>query len=151
MALFIARMGTTASASHQIAANLAAVLYMIPLSIGIATSARTSYWLGAADAHRARKAVRLGFLLGDTNGSRNVTLSDQLSVDAVLARTEVLALRIGNKAYEVKCERGGGEMHLWVGSARFAAEARDSLDAQRSIEAADNTDFDTYLAHYVAD
>jgi glutamate--cysteine ligase len=33
----------------------------------------------------------------------------------------------------------------------FAAEARDSLDAQRSIEAADNTDFDTYLAHYVAD
>ena len=33
----------------------------------------------------------------------------------------------------------------------FAAEARDSLDAQRGIEAADNTDFDTYLAHYVAD
>jgi glutamate--cysteine ligase len=33
----------------------------------------------------------------------------------------------------------------------FAAEARDSLDAQRSIEAADNTDFDTYLAHYLAD
>lgn len=33
----------------------------------------------------------------------------------------------------------------------FAAEARDSLDAQRSIEAADNTDFDTYLAHYWAD
>jgi glutamate--cysteine ligase len=33
----------------------------------------------------------------------------------------------------------------------FAAEARDSLDAQRSIEAADNTDFDAYLAHYLAD
>jgi glutamate--cysteine ligase len=33
----------------------------------------------------------------------------------------------------------------------FAAEARDSLDAQRGIEAADSTDFDTYLAHYVAD
>ncbi len=33
----------------------------------------------------------------------------------------------------------------------FAAEARDSLDAQRSIEAAENTDFDTYLAHYLAD
>lgn len=63
MALFIARMGTTASASHQIAANLAAVLYMIPLSISIATSARTSYWLGAGQAARARKAVRLGFLL----------------------------------------------------------------------------------------
>ncbi|HEV7358378.1 MAG TPA: glutamate--cysteine ligase [Steroidobacteraceae bacterium] len=33
----------------------------------------------------------------------------------------------------------------------FAAEARDSLEAQRSIEAADTTDFDTYLAHYLAD
>jgi glutamate--cysteine ligase len=33
----------------------------------------------------------------------------------------------------------------------FAAEARDSLEAQRSTEAADNTDFDTYLAHYLAD
>jgi MATE family multidrug resistance protein len=63
MALFIARMGTTASASHQIAANLAAVLYMIPLAIGIATSARTSYWLGADEPGRARHAVRLGFLL----------------------------------------------------------------------------------------
>lgn len=63
MALFIARQGTVAAASHQIAANLAAVLYMIPLSIGIATSARTSYWLGAGDAHQVRQAVRLGFLL----------------------------------------------------------------------------------------
>lgn len=63
MALFIARQGTVAAASHQIAANLAAVLYMIPLAIGIATSARTSYWLGAGNSHQARKAVRLGFLL----------------------------------------------------------------------------------------
>ena len=33
----------------------------------------------------------------------------------------------------------------------FAAEAQESLEAQRNIEAADNTDFDTYLAHYLAD
>lgn len=63
MALFVARLGTLASASHQIAANLAAVLYMIPLAIGIATSARASYWLGADQPRRARQAVRLGFML----------------------------------------------------------------------------------------
>ena len=34
MALFIARLGTTASASHQIAASVAAVLYMMPLVHG---------------------------------------------------------------------------------------------------------------------
>jgi MATE family multidrug resistance protein len=63
MALFVARQGTVAAASHQIAANLAAVLYMVPLAIGIATSARTSYWLGADQPRQARHAVRLGFVL----------------------------------------------------------------------------------------
>ena len=29
----------------------------------------------------------------------------EIEVDAVLARPNVLSLRIGNKAYEVKCER----------------------------------------------
>ena len=63
MALFIARQGTTASASHQIAANLAAVLYMVPLSIAIATSARVSYWLGAAQPAHARAVVGMGLRL----------------------------------------------------------------------------------------
>ncbi len=49
MALFIARQGTVAAAAHQIASNLTAVLYMVPLSLAIATSARISYWRGRAD------------------------------------------------------------------------------------------------------
>jgi MATE family multidrug resistance protein len=60
MALFIARLGSVASASHQIAASLAAVLYMVPLALGIASSARTGYWLGAGDARRARQAAGMG-------------------------------------------------------------------------------------------
>lgn len=63
MALFIARQGTAASASHQIASNLAAVLYMVPLSIAIATSARVSYWLGAAQPAHARAVVGMGLRL----------------------------------------------------------------------------------------
>lgn len=63
MALFIARQGTAAAASHQIAANLAAVLYMMPLSIAIAASARVSYWLGAGDPDRARSVIRMSFKL----------------------------------------------------------------------------------------
>jgi len=35
--------------------------------------------------------------------------------------------------------------------AEFAAAAQESHDKQRRIEAADKTDFDTYLAHYLAD
>jgi MATE family multidrug resistance protein len=64
MALFIARQGTLAAAAHQVAANLAAVMYMMPLSISIAMSARVSYWLGAGDARQARATIRTGFRLG---------------------------------------------------------------------------------------
>ncbi len=63
MALFIARLGAVASASHQIAASLAAVLYMMPLALGIASSARTGYWLGAGQPQRARRAAGLGVAL----------------------------------------------------------------------------------------
>lgn len=63
MALFIARQGIVASASHQIAASMAGLLYMVPLALGIAASARVSYWLGAADMRRARLALRLGLKL----------------------------------------------------------------------------------------
>jgi MATE family multidrug resistance protein len=63
MALFIARLGTAASAAHQIASNLTAVAYMMPLSLAIATSARVSFWLGAGEAALARRACRKGIEL----------------------------------------------------------------------------------------
>ena len=63
MALFIARQGTLASAGHQIASNVAAVLYMVPLSLAIAASARVSFWRGAGDEARARATVWIGFRL----------------------------------------------------------------------------------------
>ena len=63
MALFIARMGIVASAAHQIASNLVAVLYMMPLSLGIAISARVSFWLGAAQPKRAIDVIFKGFML----------------------------------------------------------------------------------------
>ena len=62
----------------------------------------------------------------------------EIAVDAVLARPDVLSLRIDNKAYEVKCERVGSEMHLWVGSVRFAAEVRDPRSFRGRVRAADD-------------
>ncbi len=61
MALFIARMGEIAASSHQIAINLTALLYMVPLAISIAASSRVSYWLGAGAPATARRVVWLGF------------------------------------------------------------------------------------------
>ena len=85
MALFIARQGTVASAAHQVAANLATVLYMTPLSIAIATSARVSYWLGAGDHKRARLVIRTGFKLA-------LVLSLGLSATMLLGRHGIASL-----------------------------------------------------------
>ena len=63
MALFIARLGTVATASHQIAASVAAVLYMMPLSMAIACSARVSFWMGAGRPDYARRVVFMGLKL----------------------------------------------------------------------------------------
>src|SRR5579864_2265668 len=62
----------------------------------------------------------------------------EIEVDAVLARPDVLSLRIGNKAYEVKCERVGSDLHLWVGSVRFAAEVRDPRSLRSRVRATDD-------------
>ena len=89
MALFIARQGTLASAAHQIAANLAAVMYMMPLSLSIATSARVSYWLGAGDPRRARAAIRTGFKLG-------LVLALTLAGSLALGRWRIAAIYSGD-------------------------------------------------------
>ena len=60
ISLFVARLGVQAAASQQVAANLAAVMYMMPLALGLACSARVSFWRGAADEIRARAALTTG-------------------------------------------------------------------------------------------
>ena len=62
----------------------------------------------------------------------------EIEVDAVLARPNVLSLRLGNRAYEVKCERVGSDLHLWVGSVRFAAEISDPRSLRSRARAADD-------------
>lgn len=61
----------------------------------------------------------------------------EIEVDAVLARPDVLSLLMGNKAYEVKCERVGSDVHIWVGSRRFAPEVRDPRSLRSRSHAAD--------------
>ncbi len=64
MALFIARLGAATSAAHQVAANVAVVLYMVPLSLGNAAGVLAAHALGGGDARRAQRAGRLGLAIG---------------------------------------------------------------------------------------
>jgi biotin carboxyl carrier protein len=61
-----------------------------------------------------------------------------IEVDAVLARPDVISLRLGNQAYEVKCERVGSDLHLWVGSVRYEAEVRDPRSLRSRARAIDD-------------
>lgn len=61
-----------------------------------------------------------------------------VEVDAVLARPDVISLRIGNQAFEVKCERVASELHLWVGSRRYAAEVCDPRSLRGRSRAVDD-------------
>ena len=63
MALFISRQGVVASASHQIASSIATLLYMVPLALGIACSARVGFWIGANEPRHAEKAAHTGLKL----------------------------------------------------------------------------------------
>jgi MATE family multidrug resistance protein len=58
MAFFIARLGATPVAGHQIAANLVALMFMLPLALGNATGTLVAQRIGAADL---RDACRLAW------------------------------------------------------------------------------------------
>lgn len=58
-----------------------------------------------------------------------------LEVDATLTARDVLSLLIGDKQYEIKRERSlRGELHMVIGSARYAVDVQDprSLRTRRS-------------------
>jgi MATE family multidrug resistance protein len=49
ISLFVASLGATVVAGHRIVANLSALIYMLPLSLAIATMAALGQAVGARD------------------------------------------------------------------------------------------------------
>ncbi|OWQ93874.1 MATE family efflux transporter [Roseateles aquatilis] len=72
MAIFIARLGTTPVAGHQLAANLVAMMFMMPLAQANACSTLVAQALGARDHAAARRlgwhgleiALAIAFVMG---------------------------------------------------------------------------------------
>ena len=85
MAIFIARLGTVVLAGHQIAANLGAVAYMVPLSLSIATSTLAAQSIGARDRAAARRISLNGIKLA-------VTCAAIVGAAVLLLRRELVSL-----------------------------------------------------------
>jgi MATE family multidrug resistance protein len=64
MAFFIARLGATPVAGHQIAVNLVSLMFMVALAIGNATSTLVAQRVGAQDFRDARRLGWHGVLIG---------------------------------------------------------------------------------------
>lgn len=64
MAIFIARIGTTAVAGHQIVANLVSLMFMVPLALASASSALVAQKIGARDFAAARRIGWHGLEIG---------------------------------------------------------------------------------------
>ena len=91
MALLIAQEGTTVTGSHQITSNLAALCYMMPLAIGIATAAQTAQAIGSGDQLLAHRTGMTGLA---------VTLTGALITAGVLffAREQIVAIYTSDPA-----------------------------------------------------
>ncbi|NKF52690.1 MATE family efflux transporter [Shewanella sp. WXL01] len=60
IALFIAPLGSTVVAAHQIAMNFSSIVFMLPLSIGIAVSIRVGYYLGKEQPEISALVTKVG-------------------------------------------------------------------------------------------
>ena len=85
MAIFIARLGTTAVAGHQIAANLVALMFMVPLALGNATGTLVAQRIGAGDIADARRIGWHGLQLG-------LVVSTLMGLAVLLGRDAVVRL-----------------------------------------------------------
>lgn len=94
MALFIARLGDTVVAGHQITANFGTVLYMLPLAIASATGTLVAQAIGAQQLDAARRigfaGIRLAAVLSVTIGCI-VWLTREAIVHAYTPNQEIMA------------------------------------------------------------
>ncbi|QNP39622.1 MATE family efflux transporter [Lysobacter solisilvae (ex Woo and Kim 2020)] len=62
-ALLIGRLGEVPAAAHQIAINISALCFMVPMGVAEATTVRIGHALGRDDAHGVRRAALAGYTI----------------------------------------------------------------------------------------
>ncbi len=95
IALLVARLGMTASAAHQIASTVVSLVFMLPISYGVASTTRVSYWLGhgnpALSAQLIRQSLTWGLVFSCTLGALIFIMRHRLA-ELFSTDPEVIAL-----------------------------------------------------------
>jgi MATE family multidrug resistance protein len=74
IAVMVARLGAVVAGAHQILANLAALAFMLPLSLGSASGVLVAQAIGARKPQLARQTSRAGLWLGMCGGAMIATM-----------------------------------------------------------------------------
>ncbi|MEH0667038.1 MATE family efflux transporter [Vibrio scophthalmi] len=91
VALLVAPLGPLVVAAHQVAINFSSLVFMLPMSIGAATSIRVGHKLGEESVDGAAVASRVGIIV-------SVTLSLATAVLTVVFREQIALLYTHNRA-----------------------------------------------------
>ncbi|WP_159656504.1 MATE family efflux transporter [Vibrio atypicus] len=91
VALLVAPLGPLIVAAHQVAINFSSLVFMLPMSIGAATSIRVGHRLGEGNVEGAAIAARVGLMVA-------VALSLVTALMTVLLREQVALLYTDNRA-----------------------------------------------------
>ncbi|WP_418114252.1 MATE family efflux transporter [Vibrio scophthalmi] len=90
VALLVAPLGPMIVAAHQVAINFSSLIFMLPMSVGAATSIRVGYRLGERSTDGAKVASRVGLLVA-------LAMSLTTALLTVLFREQIALLYTDNR------------------------------------------------------
>jgi MATE family multidrug resistance protein len=117
--LLMGLISTTALAAHQIALQVAAILYMVPFGISMAATVRVGHAVGRGDAGAIRRAGHVATWLG-------IVLSAILTLAVIVGRFGIAELFLGEGT---DATANLAAMLLLVGSTFFIADAIQTVAA----------------------
>jgi MATE family multidrug resistance protein len=117
--LLMGVISTTALAAHQIALQVAAILFMVPFGISIAATVRVGHAIGRSDASGVRRAGLVATWLG-------IAIGAALTLAVILSRFGIAQIFLGEST-DATAELSA--TLLLVGSTFFVADAIQTIAA----------------------
>jgi MATE family, multidrug efflux pump len=121
-ALLMGLISTTALAAHQIALQITAILFMVPLGIGIAATVRVGHAVGRNDAAGVKRAGYVATLLG-------IVIISALTLAVILGRFAIARFFFGEAAASAGDAVELTATLLMVGATFFVADGIQTVAA----------------------
>ncbi|GAC1622356.1 MAG: MATE family efflux transporter [Bradyrhizobium sp.] len=121
-ALLMGLIGTTALAAHQVALQVTAVLFMVPLGIGMAATVRVGHAVGRNDPAAVNRAGLVAIALG-------IAIISALTLAVIVGRFAVARLFFGEAAESAGAAIELTATLLMVGATFFVADGIQTVAA----------------------